>query len=73
MRKPRDNSAALAAFITRKSKIDMILARLTALSGDNFNCSPDAVNWAVVGTLGSYRERLRQVSDTVFHEGDLAV
>ena len=34
MRKPADNSQALAAFIARKAAIDAILERLTALSAD---------------------------------------
>ena len=43
MRKPADNSEALAAFIAHKAEVDMILARLVALSADHFNCTPDAV------------------------------
>jgi hypothetical protein len=72
MRKPRDNSSALAAFIARKAEIDTILARLVALSGEHFNCTPDAVTWADVCTLGSYREGLRLVTDAAFHEGEHA-
>jgi hypothetical protein len=34
---------ALAAFIARKSEIDTILARLTALSSDHFSREPDTV------------------------------
>jgi hypothetical protein len=62
MRKPRDNSAALAAFIARKPEIDTILARLTALSAEHFNRTPNAVNWSDVGTIGSYLECLQQVA-----------
>jgi hypothetical protein len=72
MRKPTDNSEALAAFIACKAAIDTILARLVALSGDHFNCTPEAVDWAHVGTLGSYLEALRQVSDAASHEGEHA-
>src|SRR5689334_22374728 len=57
-----DGSAALAAFIARKTEIDTILARLAALSADHFNRSPDEITWADVGTLGSHLERLREVS-----------
>jgi hypothetical protein len=67
------NSEALTAFIARKTEIDTILARLTALSAEHFNCSSDTVNWSDVGTLGSYLERLRQVSDAAFGEGGHAV
>ena len=52
MRKPTDTSTALAAFIARKTEIDTILARLTALSAEHFNTTPDEVTWAHAGTLG---------------------
>jgi hypothetical protein len=67
-----NNASALAAFIARKSEIDAILARLAALSADHFNCTPDEITWADVGTLGSYLERLREVSDAAFHEDEYA-
>ena len=51
-----DRSTALAAFIARKAEIDTILARLAALSAEHFNCTPDEITWADVGTLGSYLE-----------------
>jgi hypothetical protein len=73
MHKPSDNADALAAFIARKSEIDTILARLAALSAGHFNGTPDAVTWADVGTLGRYLERLQEVSDAAFHEGEHAV
>ena len=72
MRKSRDNTDALAAYVVRTIAIDAILARLTALSAEHFNCAPDAVNWSDVGTLGSYLGPLRQVSDAAFHEGEHA-
>ena len=72
MRKPTDNNDALAAFIARKTEIDTILERLTALSAEHFNAMPDAVTWADIGTLGGYLEGLRRVSDAAFHEGEHA-
>jgi hypothetical protein len=33
---------------------------------------PDEITWGDVGTLGSYLEGLRQVSDAAFHEGEHA-
>jgi hypothetical protein len=50
----------------------MILARLAALSAEHFNGTPDAVTWADVGTLDSHLQRLREVSDAAFHEGEHA-
>jgi xanthine dehydrogenase molybdopterin-binding subunit B len=72
MQKTSDNGAALAAFIAHKTAIDTILARLIALSAEHFNAAPDDVTWAHAGTLGSYFERLRHVSDAAFHEGEHA-
>ena len=73
MRRPRDNSNALSAFIDRKTEIDIILGRLAALSAEHFNCMPNEVIWADVGPLGSYLQRLREVSDAAFHEGEYTV
>jgi hypothetical protein len=72
MIKAPNNSAALAACLTRKAEIDMIPARLAALSAEHFDCAPDKITRADVGTLGSYPERLREVSDAAFHEGERA-
>ncbi len=72
MHQPTNNSAALAAFIARKTEIDTILARLAAFSAEHFNAMPDAVTWADAGTLGNYLESLRRVSDAAFHEGEHA-
>jgi hypothetical protein len=72
MRGTAKNSDALTAYITRKAAFDTILARLTALSAEHFNTSPDDVTWADVGTLGSYLDSLRRISDAAFNEGDHA-
>jgi len=37
----KTNDAALDAFITAKTDIDAMLARLAAHSADHFDCSPD--------------------------------
>jgi len=52
-----------------KSKI---LTRLTALSAEHFNCSPDTVARSDAGALGNYFERLGQISDAAFHKGEHA-
>jgi hypothetical protein len=72
IRKTPDNSLTLATFIAREAEIDTILARLIALSGEHFNTDPDEATWAHVGTLGSYLDGLRRVSDAAFHEGEHA-
>lgn len=68
----RSRSNALAAFITKKAEIDAMLARLTALSADHFNASPDEVTWGDVGALEHYANLLRQITDAAFHEGEHA-
>lgn len=69
---PRTNDAALDAFISTKTEIDVMLERLAALSADHFECRPEDVNWGHVGTLKHYRARLREITDMAFHEGEHA-
>lgn len=71
--KARQNrEAALAAFMAKKAQIDEILARLQSLSDDHFNCHPDDLTWAMVGTLDHYVGLLKRVSDSAFVEGEFA-
>lgn len=57
---------ALTGFIGRKAQSDTIPARLSGLSDEHVNRTPEDVAWADFGTLGSYLEQLRQVSDAAF-------
>lgn len=61
---------ALESFIAAKADIDAMMARLAALSEDHFNVAPDDVNWGHAGTLNHYREKLREICDSAFHEGE---
>ena len=63
---------ALAAFIARKAEIDAMLARLTALSADHFDTSPEEINWGHVGNFGHYASLLKQITDMAFQEGEHA-
>lgn len=72
LRKPRDNSDALAAFLAKKAEIDSALARLTALSANHFDADPHSLHWGHVGTLGFYAEQLRRITDAAFKEGEHA-
>ena len=63
---------ALDAFMARKAGIDAMLARLQALSDDHFNCHPDEVGWAMVGTLEHYASLLKRITDSAFGEGEFA-
>ena len=71
-RRAFDNAKALDAFMTAKFQIDAMLERLQALSADHFETHPDEINWGHVGTLTHYRDRLREISDAAFREGEFA-
>ena len=51
---------------------DAMLERLATLSADHFETSPDEINWGHVGTLHHYRDRLREITDSAFKEGEHA-
>jgi hypothetical protein len=63
---------ALDAYVAKKTEIDAMLARLTALSADHFNAAPDRVTWGDVGTLAHYAELLKRITDSAFNEGEYA-
>ena len=67
-----NKEAALEAFIGKKAELDEMLARLQALSDDHFNCHPDEVGWAMVGTLEPYASLLKRITDGAFGEGEHA-
>ena len=69
---PRDNAEAIAAFISRKSEIDTMLAQLTALSAEHFNTEPETLHWGHVGNLEFYASLLKRVTDPAFREGEHA-
>lgn len=71
-RRATDNSKALDAFIAAKLEIDTMLERLKALSDDHFEAHPDEVNWGHVGSLSHYRNKLREITDMAFREGEHA-
>ena len=47
-------------------------ATFQAFSDEHFNVHPDEVHWGHVGTLQSYLDLLRRVSDSAFKEGEHA-
>lgn len=65
-------SSPLDAYIAKKTEIDAMLARLTALSEDHFNVAPDQVNWGDAGVLTHYAELLKRITDSAFKEGEYA-
>jgi hypothetical protein len=72
MRRPANRQDALAAFLAHKAEIDAMLERLSALSDDHFGYSPESITWAHVGTLAHHAERLKQITDAAFKEGEYA-
>ena len=71
-RRATDNSKALDAFLAAKIEIDAMLERLTTLSADHFDADPDEVHWGHVGTLNHHAGLLRQITNSVFREGEHA-
>ena len=72
MRKPSDNSKAIAAFMSKKTEIDAMLHRLQALSDDHFDADPETIHWGHVGTLSHYIDLLKRITDSAFKEGEHA-
>ena len=72
MLKRRDNTKALAAFMTKKQDIDAMLARIAAFSDEHFQVAPDGVTWGDVGSLEDYAALLKRITDVAFHEGEHA-
>ena len=72
MRRPKDNSEAVQAFLAKKAEIDNMLARLTALSSEHFNTDPETLHWGHVGNLEFYASLLKRVTDSAFREGEHA-
>jgi hypothetical protein len=72
MRKPRDNSKAVAAFMAKRAEIDAMLVRLMDLSADHFDVSPDTLQWGHVDSLEHYAELLKRITDAAFQEGEHA-
>jgi hypothetical protein len=63
---------ALDAFISHKLAIDDLLQRLQELSEDHFEEHPDEINWGHVGDVARIREKLQDVVDAAFQEGEYA-
>ena len=67
-----DNATALDAFLASKAEIDALLERLVILSANHFETHPDEIDWGHVGTLNHICARLRDITDSAFHEGEYA-
>ena len=68
----RSGEQALAAFVSKKTKIDRMFIRIQQLSDDHFGYSPDEITWSHLGTLGHYAELLQRITDSAFQEGEHA-
>ena len=65
-----NNEKALEAFIAKKAESDAQLKRLQDLSDSMFETHPDEVNYGDVGNLGFMTEKLKEVTDFMFNEGE---
>ena len=72
MKRYKDNSEAVDAFLAKKAEIDTMLTRLAALSADHFNATPEEIHWGHVGNLEFYVSLLKRVTDSAFREGEHA-
>jgi hypothetical protein len=72
MRRPKNNTKSMDAFIQRKGEIDAALARIKTLSDEHFNVHPDEVTWGNARTLEDYAKLLKRITDSAFHEGEFA-
>ena len=72
MKRYKDNSEAVDAFIAKKAEIDTMLARLVNLSAHHFNTDPETLHWGHVGNLEFYASLLKRVTDSAFREGEHA-
>ena len=64
------NPTAIDTFITTKTEIDALLARIKQASDNHFGASPDKTDWGHVGSVTHWRDQLRQISDAIFNEGE---
>lgn len=55
MKRYKDNSEAVDAFLAKKAEIDTMLTRLAALSADHFNATPRRSTGATSATSNSMR------------------
>jgi len=68
----KTRATAIDAFLAVKFEIDAMLERLATLSAEHFDTDPDEVDWSHVGTLEHYRNKLREITDMAFREGEYA-
>jgi hypothetical protein len=59
-------------FLSRKAEIDEALQRLQTLSDDHFEANPDNIHWGHVGTVAQIAEKLKEITDFAFNEGEFA-
>ena len=70
--KTGNNDKALANFLSRKAEIDTMLERLQGLSDEHFYARPEEIDWGDVGTLADMANKLREITDSAFGEGEHA-
>jgi hypothetical protein len=63
--RPTSQERSLAAFMTRKAKVDELLARLVRASEDHFGADPERVLWGEAGSLAEVERHLQHAVDFI--------
>jgi hypothetical protein len=58
-----DSEKALFRFLVAKAEIDEHLRRLTELSGNHFEVTPEDIGWGHVGSLQEVANLLKEIVD----------
>lgn len=72
MARTRNNDAATTEFVGAIAEMKALLARLEAAADDQLGHAPEEINWGHVGTANHYVAQLREISNSVFKEGEHA-
>lgn len=67
-----NNNEALDKFVKLAATIHTQLQRLQTAADNHFDLSPEEIGWGHVGDLTHYAEKLRELTDCVFKEGEYA-
>ena len=67
-----DNSRALETFAELTALIKNHLDRLQGAADNHFDLAPEEINWGHVGDLNHYADLLKNLTDSVFQEGEYA-
>ncbi len=70
--KNKAKESPIDAYVNKVASIDAMLKRLQSACDDHFFNHPDDIHWGHVGDVSGIEEALKQISDSVFKEGEHA-